>query len=96
MVVIFIELGSNYVAIGHWLTSGIVIGLLYLFLYITIFRYNMALIPFALAVPSLLSKISSPITYPHPVGIQVAIVAFVLTALFAIYWTKMLDREVSG
>ena len=94
MVVIFIELGTNYVTVGYWITSGIVYGLLYLLLYITIFRYNMALIPFALAVPSLLSKISTPISYPNPAGIQIEMVAFLLIALFAIYWMKMLDREV--
>ena len=79
----------------YWLADGLIIALIYMGLYAVAFRYRMALIPMALAIPSLLSKIRFPITYPHPVGIQAAIVAFVLIALFAVYWVRMLDREVS-
>ncbi len=84
--------GLTTYSIWYWLLFGFCQGIMYLVLYTKLFRSNMAILPVALSSGLLLGKISSIISYPHPVGIQVSVLTFIITLWFAIYWTKLLRR----
>ncbi|MCI0697231.1 CPBP family intramembrane metalloprotease [candidate division KSB1 bacterium] len=73
-----------------WLLSGLLTGGLLLLAYIFVLRLNLALIPLAVSVMILLGEVKQGIAQPIPAARSGAIIAIVLTALFALYWLKKL------
>ncbi len=89
-----VNVGQTYTTIGYWLVYGISLPVILLMIYVWILRSNMVVIPVVLSVPFLLNRITTMIEYPHPVGIQIGVLTFILVVWFSIYWMKMLRKPV--
>jgi hypothetical protein len=76
-----------------WLLSGLLTGVLLLLAYIFVLRFNLTLVPLAVSVMILLGEVKQGIAQPIPAALPGAIIAIVLTALFALYWQKKLVRR---
>jgi hypothetical protein len=82
----------SFISISYWLITGFCQGVVFLFIYFKLFKSNMAILPVFLSLGLLLGSITGIITYPHPVGIQISVISFVLILWFSIYWMKLLRR----
>ncbi|MGH7598130.1 MAG: CPBP family intramembrane glutamic endopeptidase [bacterium] len=80
-------------ALPVWLMSGLLMGVFMLSAYIFVLRFNLTLVPFAVGVMILLGEVKQGIAQPIPAALPGAIIAIVLTALFALFWQKKLARE---
>jgi hypothetical protein len=76
-----------------WILSGLLMGVLLLLAYIFVLRFNLTLVPLAVSVMILLGEVKQGVVQPIPAALPGAIIAIVLTTLFALYWLKKLARE---
>ncbi len=76
-----------------WLVSGLATGVVLLLAYIFVLRFNLALVPAAVATMIILSELKQGMAQPVPAAFPGAIIAIILTALLAFYWLKKLATE---
>jgi hypothetical protein len=79
-----------------WLISGVLTGALLLGAYIWIIRYNLALLPFAVAGFVLLDRLGQAWLQAFPGALAGNIVAILLVFLFAAYWARILTDGPAG
>ncbi|KPJ53166.1 hypothetical protein AMJ39_05635 [candidate division TA06 bacterium DG_24] len=96
IVLIFAALvmaGRSADSVPFWLVSGIVSGVVLLFLYVLIFRFQLALVPLAMASVAILGMLRQGIVNAHPAAIPGAILAILLTIALSVYWYRRLSTE---
>jgi hypothetical protein len=77
-----------------WLLSGVLAGMVLLVAYVFVLRFNLALVPLAAAVVTVLSELKQGIDQPVPAALPGAIIAIILTGLFAFYWFSGYSRTI--
>jgi hypothetical protein len=76
-----------------WLLSGLLAGIFLLAAYVFVLRFNLALVPLAVALVTILNELKQGIAQPFPAALPGALIAIILSGLFAFYWFKRLQQE---
>jgi hypothetical protein len=79
-----------------WLASGLGAGVVLWAAYVTILRFNMALLPVAMATFSILATLRQGALNAFPGAVTGSVIAALLTAVLALLWTrKLVQPKVS-
>ena len=70
-------------------------GIIYLLIYLFIFRFQLALIPIAFAVMVMLGELKQGVMNAFPAALPGAILAIIVVGLFSFYWYRKLAGEDS-
>lgn len=83
-------------SVPFWLLSGLVMGIVYLLLYLFVLRFQLAIIPIAFAVTIMLSELKQGIMNAFPAALPGAILAMIVIGGFSVYWYRRLAAEEVG
>lgn len=78
---------------GFWLALGLIKGVIYLLMYVFIFRYHLSLVPIVFAAITLLSEIKVAIIGAIPSAIAATIFAVLIIFGMALYWNRNLQKK---
>ncbi|MCF7884852.1 MAG: CPBP family intramembrane metalloprotease [Candidatus Marinimicrobia bacterium] len=90
LVVILVVKGLNLETIPFWIISGLVVGVIYLVIYIVFVRYRLDLIPLIVGGSTILHIMQQLVFNAYPTAIIGNLIAILLITLIAIYWSKKL------
>jgi membrane protease YdiL (CAAX protease family) len=84
---------ESILSIPFWLLSGLVMGIVYILIYLFIFRCQLALIPIAFAVIVMLGELKQGVMNAFPTALPGAILAMIIVGAFSFYWYRKLAEE---
>ncbi len=79
--------------VAYWLLTGLAKGIIYLLLYIFVFRYQLALLPLTFGGLIILLEIKPAIVNAVPMAIPSTIIGIILIFVLAFYWFKLLQNK---
>ena len=79
--------------VPRWLGGGVAVGLLLLACYVLILRHHVALVPVVAAAVAILETVREGILRLYPGSLAGSVVAAILIALAAVYWTRRFTRD---
>jgi hypothetical protein len=90
---LFIAGSRSVETLPIWLLSGLLAGAALLAAYVFVLRFNLGLVPLAVALVTVLGELKQGIAQPIPAALPGALIAMVLAGFFAFYWFKQLQQE---
>lgn len=77
----------------YWLLTGLAKAILYLLLYIFVFRYQLALVPLTFGGLIILLEIKPAVMNAVPMAIPSTVIGIILIFILAFYWFKLLQNK---
>jgi membrane protease YdiL (CAAX protease family) len=78
-----------------WLASGLGAGMVLWVAYVTVLRFNMALLPLALATATILATVRQGILNAYPGAITGSVIAVLLIGALAMVWAKRMVQDTA-
>lgn len=76
--------------VSSWLISGILTGAILFIVYYFVLRFNLALVPLAMAMLAIFNQVKHIVLNAYPAAFPSALLAIVLLGLTAFFWNKRL------
>ena len=77
----------------YWLTTGLIKGIVYLLLYLFLFRYQLSLVPLTFGALIVLLEIKPAVINAVPMAIPATVIDIVLIFIVAFYWYRLLEKD---
>ena len=77
----------------YWLTTGLIKGIVYLSVYLFLFRYQLSLVPLTFGALIVLLEIKTAVINAVPMAIPSTVIGIILIFTVAFYWFRLLEKN---
>ncbi|MFO7888830.1 MAG: CPBP family intramembrane glutamic endopeptidase [bacterium] len=88
----FLASGISTESLPFFLLIGLIKGIVYLLAYVSVFRYNLSLIPLATGSLAIVKILQQGVMNAYPTAIPGAVLAIILIGVVSVYWYQLLKQ----